>query len=412
MKSSRRIYFFTNNYPYGLGESWKSNELKILINYFERIEVVPFSYPSNGSKESVKPVDGVVYHLPILPDGISKKPIYLKLIGILFSTHIFYFLREFFRKKLFTSKIKTIRWIGASHKALQLKQSLVLKNIFSLTPNDSIHYFYWGRESAEALPLFRRNAKARRIVRFHGYDLYRDVNEGYLPFQDSIMESIDLGLACSNNGLNTLYAYYPKLKDRFLLQRIGVAPIKTSQQSNDGIFRILSCSRIVEVKRVHLIFEIIKSFDFKIEWTHIGDGPGFKNIKSMTSGNLNPNLTIQLLGQFTPKQVGEYYEQYPVDLFLNVSESEGVPVSVMEALASGIPVMATNVGGTSEIIDSEVGYLLDKDFAFNDASEKIIDYVKKPFEEKLKYRSNAFKKYNQMCKAEELTNELIKIFLR
>jgi glycosyltransferase involved in cell wall biosynthesis len=384
----------------------------VLINYFQNIEVIPFSYPSNDNKESVMPIDGVVYHSPILPYGVSKKSIYFKLIEILFSSHIIYFLREFFRKKHFTSKIKSIRWIGASHKALQLKRSVVLKNIFLLSPNDSIFYFYWGRETAEVLPLFRRNPKTRRIVRFHGYDLYRDVNDGYLPFQDSIMESIDLGLACSKKGLNTLHTYYPKLKDRFILQRIGVAPCKICEQSKDGIFRILSCSRVVEVKRVHLIFEIIKSFDFKIEWTHIGDGSGFENLKSIRAGNFNPNLTIHLLGQLSPNQVREYYEQHPVDLFLNVSESEGVPISAMEAIASGVPVMATNVGGTPEIIDNEVGYLLDKDIDFNDASEKIHSYLKKSFEEKLKYRLNAIKRYRQLCKAEKLKNELIKIFMR
>ena len=101
-----------------------------------------------------------------------------------------------------------------------------------------------------------------------------------------------------------------------------------------------------------------------------------------------------------------------VDLFLNVSESEGVPISAMEAIASGVPVMATNVGGTPEIIDNEVGYLLDKDIDFNDASEKIHSYLKKSFEEKLKYRLNAIKRYSQLCKAEKLTNELIKIFMR
>jgi len=41
-----------------------------------------------------------------------------------------------------------------------------------------------------------------------------------------------------------------------------------------------------------------------------------------------------------------YYASNPVDVFINTSSSEGLPVSIMEAMSFGIPVIATNVGGT------------------------------------------------------------------
>lgn len=46
------------------------------------------------------------------------------------------------------------------------------------------------------------------------------------------------------------------------------------------------------------------------------------------------------------------------DVFLNVSMSEGIPVSIMEAMSFGVPVIATKVGGTSEIVNQENGSLL------------------------------------------------------
>ena len=52
---------------------------------------------------------------------------------------------------------------------------------------------------------------------------------------------------------------------------------------------------------------------------------------------------------------------------MNVSLNEGLPVSIMEAISFGIPVIATDVGGTSEIVrDGFNGYLLSKDFSDED----------------------------------------------
>lgn len=53
-----------------------------------------------------------------------------------------------------------------------------------------------------------------------------------------------------------------------------------------------------------------------------------------------------------------------------MSDSEGIPVSIMEAMSFGIPVIARNVGGMSEIVNEENGLLLENDDA-EDAASKI-----------------------------------------
>ncbi|MEW6405229.1 MAG: glycosyltransferase, partial [Chloroflexota bacterium] len=54
----------------------------------------------------------------------------------------------------------------------------------------------------------------------------------------------------------------------------------------------------------------------------------------------------------------EFYRQSPIDVFMNVSASEGTPVSIMEAASCGIPVIATAVGGNTEIVSERNGILL------------------------------------------------------
>lgn len=74
-------------------------------------------------------------------------------------------------------------------------------------------------------------------------------------------------------------------------------------------------------------------------------------------------------------QVMNYYKEHHFDVFINMSTNEGVPVSIMEAASFGIPIIATNVGGTSEIVQPSVGMLL--------SSNPTIDEICKTIEEVL-----------------------------
>ena len=56
--------------------------------------------------------------------------------------------------------------------------------------------------------------------------------------------------------------------------------------------------------------------------------------------------------------VFEYYRQHSIDVFINTSASEGTPVTIMEAISCGIPVIATAVGGSAEIVSEQNGHLL------------------------------------------------------
>ena len=68
------------------------------------------------------------------------------------------------------------------------------------------------------------------------------------------------------------------------------------------------------------------------------------------------------------------YAEKHFDLFINVSESEGIPVSIMEAMSFGIPVIATDVGGTSEIVENCYnGVLIEPEFIPGEVAGIIIN---------------------------------------
>jgi glycosyltransferase involved in cell wall biosynthesis len=80
----------------------------------------------------------------------------------------------------------------------------------------------------------------------------------------------------------------------------------------------------------------------------------------MACRGLPASVEVHLLGKVAPADVPRIYADSCFDVFLNVSESEGVPVSIMEAMGAGIPAIVTEVGGNGEIVDDTVGVVVGK----------------------------------------------------
>jgi len=64
----RTLYYFTASYPWGMGETWKRNELRRLVPHFERVVVVPYSYAGNTTAPKKLP-DGVTATPPLFNTG-------------------------------------------------------------------------------------------------------------------------------------------------------------------------------------------------------------------------------------------------------------------------------------------------------------------------------------------------------
>ena len=115
--------------------------------------------------------------------------------------------------------------------------------------------------------------------------------------------------------------------------------------------------------------------DFDVEWTHIGSGSAMAELKK-TVDDIRNNTYVKanLAGKKSNDQIMDMYAHQGYRIFINVSENEGVPVSIMEAMSFGMLVIATDVGGSRELIRSgENGYLLDKDFK----TEQLTDLLRK-----------------------------------
>jgi glycosyltransferase involved in cell wall biosynthesis len=78
----------------------------------------------------------------------------------------------------------------------------------------------------------------------------------------------------------------------------------------------------------------------------------------------------------------------------------------MEAMSAGIPVFATNVGGTKEIVNSDNGTLLPANIDPDFLAEQITNYYHLNRNTKIELSNNSHKKYKQLCDAEKLAEKL------
>jgi glycosyltransferase involved in cell wall biosynthesis len=125
------------------------------------------------------------------------------------------------------------------------------------------------------------------------------------------------------------------------------------------------------------------------------------------SKSLPENVEVVFEGSVHPSAVLNILVSRAFDLFVNVSETEGVPVSIMEALSAGIPVLATAVGGTPEIVDDTVGRLIDVNTDEKRLAKHIEWFINARKDKVNELRANAFKRYSDKCDMDKFTRQFI-----
>ncbi|MEO6963948.1 MAG: glycosyltransferase [Puia sp.] len=403
-----KLFYFTYCYPFGMGEQWKTNELNVLVQRFDEITVVPYFYGGNFD------------HPKALPPGVKLLgPLFREMNAppgkgysrIIFHKKGFAFLKEFFSKKVYKSRNHLRSWIGATRDVIRLLDHPIVKQITGHADKNSILYFYWGRGSSEILPFINTHQFKKVFVRMHRFDLFEYVNDNYIPYRRALLNNISVAAPVSRAGMDHLKNLYPQAKAAIQVFRCGTSDNgKRSSSSADGILRVLSCSGLSPVKRIHLMIRALALTDFPIVWHHVGGGSLSIELHQLAkSCGVEDKFIFQ--GMMDSDKIMDYYTGNNFDVFVNTSESEGVPVSVMEALAAGIPVMATDVGGTREIIDDQVGKLLPAAISPEQLAGELKSFQQLGESEKTRMRNRAFERYRQRCNAQKLAQELADFLL-
>ncbi len=228
----------------------------------------------------------------------------------------------------------------------------------------TLFYTYWRGGTTLALVRLANTRRASQVMtRAHGYELYEDrFTPPFQPWHPSMYGQLACTALVSQHGLNYLLNAGVQ-KQHLTLFRLGTEePAALSKASADGALRFVSSSFVTSVKRVPWLAQCLVAWacqnpQRKLYWTHFGDGPELGAVKAALQ-NAPPHFMVHLPGQVDNAVVMAHYATEPVDLFLLFSQSEGLPVSIQEAASVGVPVVATDVGGVSELVGSDNGALL------------------------------------------------------
>jgi glycosyltransferase involved in cell wall biosynthesis len=134
--------------------------------------------------------------------------------------------------------------------------------------------------------------------------------------------------------------------------------------------------RLSEEKRhidvINAFYEVSKVFP-EARLLIVGDGEmKDRLLKVVTRRNLSRSV---IFAGFV-KDLSEYLNR--MDIFVLASRTEGFPVVLLEAMAMGLPVIATRVGGIPELIrDNETGFLV-RPFRYKELSRAILNVLSDP----------------------------------
>ncbi|MDK2891261.1 MAG: hypothetical protein PWR21_1893 [Methanoculleus sp.] len=363
------LVVFTTSYPFSkVVESFLDRELPHLSPVFDTITLVPRLYPPPGERLDRPLPENISAETSIMYDAQkeSTAAYYLHLtLSSLASAEFYAEFRQNYRSMLHPAGMrKALGYLGIALEVRDWVARRVERGM--LDPARTLLYTYWFDGTALGTALVKRDfPEIRCISRAHGYDLYAErYTPPYMPFEETRACSLDRIYPVSEHGKRYLSARYPSCASRFQVARIGTEdPGFLTPSSLNGVFRVVSCSHIIPIKRIDLLVRGLAEAgrmqpDREFEWVHIGGGALQAEMEAYADATLPGNVSHRFTGYLTNAAVLEHYRQSPVDIFINVSESEGVPVSIMEAESCGIPVVATAVGGTPEIVSDATGILL------------------------------------------------------
>lgn len=391
---------FTRRFPYAKTEAFLEAEIKVLSKYFDEIKIFPAyddayvrSLPPNVSIDKTFTINTQKRKLTTLKSIISGK---------------------FFRY-LFDHRSKISNLSDVLNLVRYSSYEIYYKDVFDENKIDfdgMIVYSYWFSYVVNSLIKIKQNSTQnfKLITKAHRWDIYEEGNPVF-PYRQFTINNLDSIYSISLDGKKYLTERYNNL-NKIKVSRLGVIDRGIlSNKSGHNKLVVLSVSQVTERKRVLFLHESLCNFaqknkEIEINWVHFGIGNQSEALLQQTQNNALNNLNVDLKGYVKNELIYEFYQNSCVDVFMNLSSSEGVPVSIMEAQSFGVPTIATNVGGSGEVVNNDVGVILSSNPSVEDVCDALYKVYTSDFN-RLELKKSWARISNAEHNFEEFSKELL-----
>lgn len=356
---SSAVVLFTLAYPYGRGEEFLDGELPHLLAAFDRVVIVP-TLQTRGQPQTRKVPDGVIV---VAPETVDRRRI--STLAVLALRH------PRGARRVIGMLIRRLTGDASANDDLQfdvlsttvaLQVRRRLADLVAGIP-DVVFYGFWlnvpARVALETRQLLRRRRSAV-VSRANGFDLFAERHPtGYLPQQKLILDGVDRVFAASEPAEEYLLDRYPEHASKYSVERIGTSPAINPGNVQRHPVVLVSCSYVSPVKRIPMLIDGLAELQRRgvdLSWIHIGSGEDriFHDVVSYAQERLTPG-TFEFLGHMEPHELRQWYAANPATMFAQLSESEGgLAATIQEALAQGLPVVVTRVGGVAVLGDTDL----------------------------------------------------------
>lgn len=373
-----KLYILTDAFPYGKGEkTFILPEIEVLKKVYDITIISGASSKAAAQKELITKLDDNIKVFRFCPEECGKLSLFKYFILFWFNMYCRLEVKNIVaaRKKIFLRIWKSMHFYARAESRYHwIKRNNIIDQ------KKTIYYSYWYNDKVLTMTIHKdKYPELKIITRAHGYDLFDERVKKTLrqPFKKVMDTQIDHIIFVSNYNLNY---YIHKMGmphyEKYSIQRVGAPGTEQYPAAIDrkDIFRLVSCSNLIKLKRVPLIVDALKLIeDINIEWIHFGTGNEEKEVEEYAQASLQDkrNIKYHFMGYVSRNKIYQYYATTYIHCFITVSETEGSPVSMQEALAFGMPIIGTDVGGISEMIDGN-GYLLPS----NPSAEEVAQAIK------------------------------------
>lgn len=186
----------------------------------------------------------------------------------------------------------------------------------------------------------------------HSPDRFKILYELFKPIVKNIWKKSKAVVCNSEELKKEVLSLNPELKIDVIHNGIDINKFKSARsRKNKNRLVLLYVGRLISLKQIDLIIkilpDIIKNISKKIIFRIVGLGPQEKELKDLVK-KLNLEDNVIFVGEVDYENIEKEYQK--ADVYVQLSRAEGMSNTIMEAMACGLPVITTDVGGVRDFV--------------------------------------------------------------